>query len=146
MEEMKGLNSLQLITIFLLHLHRHMQMLQQRSSGPRLSLSDIGHHHFGFQDPSLGESLIYASEKSLGKRWPTTAPLNPTPPVENDGLHSLGFQDPALGESLFYPSEKTKSLAKRWPTVALDPTPPVEDMDKPAPEDPFLLKEKLNGP
>jgi hypothetical protein len=143
---MKELNSLQLITFFLFHLHRHMPMLQQRSSGPRLSSSDIGHHHFGFQDPSLGESLIYASEKSLGKRWPT-APLNPTPPVEI-GHHHLSFQDPALAESLFYPSEKKKSLVKRWPTVALDPTPPVEDMDKPAPEDPFplLKEEKLNGP
>jgi hypothetical protein len=110
-----------------------------RSSGPRLSSSDLSPHHLGFQDPSLGVSLIYGSEKS-------TALLNPTPPVEI-GHHHLGFQDPALGESLFYPSEKKKSLAKRWPTVALDPTPPGEDMDKPAPEDPFpLLKEKLNGP
>jgi hypothetical protein len=130
-EETERLNSLQLITFFLLY--RHMQMLQQRSPGPRLS-SDLSPHHLGFRDPSLGESLFYPSEKkSPAKRWPAAAPLEPTPPVEQ-----IANPAPEEKQKLFKPPDVAFGWNRRP-----EPKPKEEfgwnrDIAKPSPRPPFL--------
>ena len=65
-------------------LNRHMQILQQRSPGLRMS-SDLSSHHLGFQDPCLVASLFRPTEeKYSAKRW--QEPVEPTPRVESKFL------------------------------------------------------------